>query len=285
MEPQLIADYACKTGEGPLWHPGEKRVYWCDIPNGRMFRYDPATGEHEQFYEGEVVGGFTIQDDDTLLLFMARGAIQIYDNGNLTAVVEEIPAERASRFNDVIADPAGRVYCGTMPSPNHLGRLYRLDTDGSLTEIVDKIGCSNGMGFTPDRSKMYYTDSTARKIYLFDYDEPSGDLTNQRVFLDVGAEEGIPDGMTVDAEGFVWSARWDGNCVVRYNPNAQEVSRVQFPARKVSCITFCGDDYADAYVTTAGGDDKPTEGEGAGALFRVDLNVRGVPEFVSRVHV
>ena len=285
MEPQLIADYACKTGEGPLWHPLENRVYWCDIPSGRMFRYDPAIGHHEQFYEGDVVGGFTIQDDGKLLLFMARGTIQVYDDGHLTPVIDEIPAETASRFNDVIADPVGRVYCGTMPSPDHLGRLYRLDTDGTLTEVADQIGCSNGMGFTPDRSKMYYTDSTARKIYLFDYDESSGDLTNQRVFVDVGDEEGIPDGMTVDAEGYVWSARWDGNCLVRYSPEGQEVTRVQFPARKVSCLSFGGDNYADAYVTTAGGDDKPNEGDGAGALFRVDLKVLGVAEFVSRVHV
>ncbi len=283
MDPQLIADYACKTGEGPLWHPTEKQVYWCDIPNGRLFRFDPSTGEHETFFEGDVVGGFTIQADGKLLLFMARGAIRICDGGDLLTIVDEIEGETSSRFNDVIADPVGRVYCGTMPSPDHLGRLYRLDTDGNLAEIVDEIGCSNGMGFTPDRKNLYYTDSTAKKIYLFDYDEPTGDLTNQRVFLDVGDEEGIPDGMTVDAEGYVWSARWDGSCVVRYDPTAHEVARVGFPARKVSCITFGGDEYADAYVTTAGGDDKANEGDGAGALFRADLGVRGVPEFVSRV--
>ena len=130
---------------------------------------------------------------------------------------------------------------------------------------------------------MYYTDSTARKVYLLDYDASSGDLSNQRVFRDFGAEEGVPDGMTVDAEGHIWSARWDGHCLVRYNPTGTEVARVEFPARKVSSVTFGGDAYADAYVTTAGGDDKQNEGTGAGGLFQVNLGVTGVPEFVSRV--
>lgn len=283
MNPRLVADYACKTGEGPLWHPQEKKVFWCDIPNGRLFSYDPSTDRHEQLYDGDVIGGFTIQEDGKLLLFMARGAIRIYDKGGFITIVDEIPGETASRFNDVIADPEGRVFCGTMPSPDHLGKLYRLDTDGSLTEVLDEIGCSNGMGFTPDRKQMYYTDSTARKVYLLDYDASSGDLSNHRVFLDVGDEEGVPDGMTVDAEGHIWSARWDGHCLVRYNPTGTEVARVEFPARKVSSVTFGGDAYADAYVTTAGGDDKQNEGTGAGGLFQVDLGVTGVPEFVSRV--
>lgn len=283
MEPELIADYACETGEGPLWHATEERVYWCDIPKGRMFRYDPASGKHEQFYEGEVVGGFTIQANGDLLFFMARGAIGRYRNGQVDLIVEEVDAETESRFNDVIADPVGRVYCGTMPSPDYLGRLYRLETDGTLTEILDEIGCSNGMGFTPDRKQMYYTDSTAKKIYLFDYDEATGDLTNQRTFLDLGDEVGVPDGMTVDDDGHVWSARWDGNCLVRYAPDGNEEARVTFPAKKVSSVTFAGPGYRDAYVTTAGGGDKPNEGVGAGALFRVDLGVCGVPEFPSRV--
>ena len=110
MEPRAVADYECVTGENPLWHPDEKRVYWTDIPAGRLFRYDPATGDHEQCYEGEPVGGFTLQPDGALLLFMARGAGKLWRDGELTTVIEDIPAERESRFNDVIADPTGRVF-------------------------------------------------------------------------------------------------------------------------------------------------------------------------------
>ncbi|MEP7199898.1 MAG: SMP-30/gluconolactonase/LRE family protein [Chloroflexota bacterium] len=287
MQPELIADYQCNTGENPLWHPIEKRVYWTDIPNGKLFRYDPATGHHEQCYSGEVVGGFTIQADGALLLFMARGAIAAWHDGQLKHVVAEIPDERESRFNDVIADPMGGVFCGTMPTPTRLGRLYRLDPDGAITKLLDDIGVSNGMGFTRDHKQMYFTDSRARQIYLFDYDERMGDITNQRVFVTVpdAAGEGVPDGMTVDAEGYVWSARWGGSQLVRYAPDGTIERRIAFPAKKVSSVTFGGDDLTDMYVTTACQGPRSEEGAGAGALFRLKVGVRGVPEFFSRVKI
>ncbi len=285
-EPELIADYACIVGEGPLWHPDEGRVYWTDITGGKLFRYTPATGEHEQCYAGDQVGGFTIQEDGALLLFMARGAVKTWRDGKLTTVIEDIPDERESRFNDVIADPRGRVFCGTMPTPTRKGRLYRLDTDGSLTVMLEDIGCSNGMGFTPDRSQMYYTDSEAYKIYLFDYDESTGDLSNEHVFEQHEPSGGLPDGMTVDSAGRVWSARWDGSALVCYDPDGSIVQTIDFPVKKVSCATFGGPEYEDLYVTTAGGDQKETDGALAGSLFRLRLpGVRGVPEFRSRIRV
>ncbi|HXF64309.1 MAG TPA: SMP-30/gluconolactonase/LRE family protein [Caldilineaceae bacterium] len=283
MEPELIADYQCVTGEGPLWHPTEQRVYWTDIPTGRMFRYDPKTGHHEQFYSGDVVGGFTIQDDGALLLFQARGAVKIWRDGKLETILEEIPDERETRFNDVFADPEGRVFCGTMPTKERKGRLYRLDPDRTLTLLLEGIGISNGMGLTPDRRQLYYTDSAAKQIYLFDYDQATGAISNQRVFVDSRDEEGVPDGMTVDAEGYVWSARWDGSCLIRYTPDGREERRIHFPAKKVSSVIFGGPDYTDMYVTTAGGNDKATNGPGAGALFRLRLGIRGTPEFPSRI--
>ncbi|HEO72457.1 MAG TPA: SMP-30/gluconolactonase/LRE family protein [Candidatus Hydrogenedentes bacterium] len=285
MQPELIADYHCICGEGPLWHPDEKRLYWVDIDPGCLFRYSPATGKHEQCIEGESIGGFTIQADGALLLFMARGAVRRWKDGAMTTVVEDIPDERETRFNDVIADPAGRVFCGTMPTKERPGRLYRLDCDGTLTRVLEGIGCSNGMGFTPDRKRMYYTDSPKREIYLFDYDQATGAITNQRVFVHTPDDEGVPDGMTVDAEGYVWTAKWDGGCAVRYTPEGVENQRIEFPAKKVSCVTFGGDDYADMYVTTAGGKNKAEEGAGAGALFRVRPEVGGVAEFRSRVRL
>ncbi|MCC6444662.1 MAG: SMP-30/gluconolactonase/LRE family protein [Armatimonadetes bacterium] len=285
MEPELIADYRCVVGEGPMWHPQEKRLYWVDIDTGRMFRYDPRTGQHEQFYQGEVVGGFTIQEDGALLLFMDRGAVKIWRGGRLTPIIDEIPQERDSRFNDVIADPEGRVFCGTMAVGERPGRLYRLDTDGSLTQVLDGVECSNGMGFTPDLKRMYYTDSLKLEMYLFDYDRATGDIANRRLFARVpeSDEEGLPDGMTVDAEGYVWSARWGGNCLVRYTPDGFEERRIRFPATRVSSLTFGGEDDTDIYVTTAGGDNKEECGPGAGALFRVNAGIRGVKEFYSKV--
>jgi len=288
MEPELIADYRCVTGESPIWHPDEQRLYWLDIPKGRMFRYHPASGHHEEVYQGDVVGGLTIQSDGALLLFMARGAVKMWRDGELTTVIDQIPDERDSRFNDVIADPAGRVFCGTMPTRERLGRLYRLDPDGGLTRLLDGIGCSNGMGFTPDGKRMYYTDTRKGEIYLFDYDQETGAIANQRVFVRVPkrAGEGGPDGMTVDAEGYIWGARWGGACVVRYAPDGTEDRRIKFPAKKVSSVIFGGKDYTDLYVTTAGGNNKLQDGAGAGALFRVRLapeGIRGLPEFRSRI--
>jgi D-xylonolactonase len=283
MELELIADYGCVIGEGPLWHPAERRLYWTDIANGRLFRYDPASGAHEQCYAGDPVGGFTIQHDGALLLFMERGAIKLWRDGALTTVVSQIDDELDSRFNDVVADPAGRVFCGTMPAGGRLGRLYRLETDGSLVRLLEGIDVSNGLGFSPDRRKLYYSVSEACAVYVFDYDAASGAISNQQVLVDTAGEEGVPDGLTVDAEGYIWLARWNGNCLVRYAPDGREERRVSFPVRKVSSVTFAGPDYTDMYVTTAGGDRKAEDGALAGGLFRLRPGVRGVPEFLSRI--
>jgi len=285
MEPELIADYQCECGENPLWHPGEKRLYWEDIPKGRLFRYNPATGEHEMCHEGAVIGGFTIQPDGTLLLFMAGGAIRTWRDGKMTTVIESLPDEEKNRFNDLIADPVGRVFCGTMSPPHRLGRLYRLDPDRSIRVVAEGVGTSNGLGFTPDRKGLYHTDSRTKEIYLYDYDEATGAISNRRVWLKVPDGQGVPDGMTVDAEGCVWDARWDGGCLVRIAPDGTELLRIPLPARKVSSVVFGGEDYTDLYVTTAGGGNKAQEGQGAGALFRLRLGIQGVPEFPSRLRL
>lgn len=285
VKPEMIADYECVCAEGPLWHAVERRLYWVDIPTGSLFRYEPETGQHERCLEGSALGGFTIQADGALLLFMDKGAIRLWRDGALTTLREDIPEERGSRFNDVFADPEGRVFCGTMPSPQGPGRLYRLDLDGTLTCVLEGIGCSNGMGLAPGLERLYYTDSAKREIYLFDYDRATGALSNQRLFVRTPEGEGAPDGMTVDAEGCVWTAKWDGGCLVRYTPDGREERRIAFPAKKVSSVTFGGPDYTDIYVTTAGGDNKGENGPGAGALFRVRAGVKGVPEFLSRIAV
>ncbi len=287
MDPELIADYLNHVGEGPLWHTAENRLYWVDIPQGRIFWFDPATGEHAQFFQERQIGGFTIQEDGSLLLFMDRGSIALLRDGDLTYLVDEIPEERDTRFNDVIADPRGSVFCGTMPTDTQPARLYRLDPDGSLTVVLQDIGLSNGLGFTLDRKQMYYTDSFARKIYVFDYDEATSEISNQRVFVETpeGEGEGIPDGMTVDADGYVWSARAGGSALVRYTPDGVQDMRIPFPAKMVSSVTFGGPDMDEIYVTTIGGDNRVELGPGAGGLFRLNLGIRGVPDFHSRIRV
>ena len=291
MEPEIVADYRNKTGEGPLWHARESRLYWVDIENGLIFRYDPVTGRHEKFYEGDqAIGGFTIQADGGLLLFMEKGNVAILKDSQLSYVIDGLPEENENRFNDVIADTAGRVLCGTMPLDSNLaeagerlGNLYRLDLDGSVTPVLDNLGISNGMGFTPDRTGLYYTDSMNHAIDLFDYDHDTGAISNRRVFVETTEGEGLPDGMTVDAEGYVWSARAGGSALYRYTPKGVEERVVRFPAKLVSSVAFGGADLTDIYVTTIGGDNRPQDGPGAGALFRLNLGIEGVPEFDSRI--
>ncbi len=284
-EPQLVADVPCVCGENPLWHPTHRRLYWVDIPRGTLFSYDPATGAHEPCLQTDPIGGFTIQEDGRLLLFMAGGAVKLWDGSALVTVIEQIPGETDTRFNDVIADPRGRVFAGTMSTPDRPGRLYRIETDGSYEVIIQPVGCSNGLGFTPDRHRVYYTDSIPREIALLDYDQATGELTNRRLFASLSQSEGLPDGLTVDAEGFIWSARWEGGCVVRYAPDGSVDCRIDLPTPKVTSVIFAGEAYEDLYVTTAGGDERGADDPLAGALFCFRPDVRGVPEFPSRVAV
>jgi D-xylono/L-arabinono-1,4-lactonase len=283
MDLELIADYECATGEGPIWHERERKLYWTDIPAGRMFRYDPETNQHEQFYEGPVVGGFTIQADGSLLLFGERGSVTIWRNNRMESVIDEIPEERDTRFNDVIADPEGRVFCGTMPTENRPGRLYKLDINGDLELMVEGLGVSNGLGFSPDLSIIYHTDTTKREINHYRYHRETGEMSDKQLFVLTPEGEGMPDGMTVDTEGYVWSARWDGGALFRYTPGGELDRSYPFPAKKVSSVTFAGPDYRDVYVTTAGGQNKAGEGEGAGALFRFRPGYQGRAEFLSRI--
>jgi D-xylonolactonase len=224
------------------------------------------------------VGGFTRQADGSLLLFRDRGNIAVWRNGAVErTVVDEVPDLRSTRFNDVCADPEGRVFCGTMADLRHTGRLYRLERDGTLVLLFEGLGTPNGMGFAPDLRTFYFNDShaTTRVTWAFEYDRASGALANRRLFRDAkaGDDPGNPDGLAVDAAGAVWTARWDGAALLRHGPDGAVLDRVAFPVRKVSSLCFAGDGLTDIYATTAGGHLRPGDGPYAGALFRV----RGAP--------
>ncbi len=283
IEISPIADTRCRIGENPLWHPNQECLYWVDIPSGTLMRFYPETLHSEIAYESEeAIGGFTLQESGELLLFGARGAVYLWDAGEIKNVVDELPRERDSRFNDVIADPQGRVFCGTMSSDSHAGRLYRLETDGTIHVVLEDVGTSNGMGFTPDGRGFYHTDTRRHSIFLYDYDRTTGEISNRRVFVTVRGE-GRPDGMTVDCQGHVWSALWEGGCIVRYSPDGHEQERVRLSANKVTSLSFGGADYEHLYITTAGGENRAAGGEGAGALFRLNTTTGGTPEFRSGI--
>jgi D-xylono/L-arabinono-1,4-lactonase len=176
----------------------------------------------------------------------------------------------------------GRVFCGTY-AEGRKGRLYRLDIDGTLTELVDDVGCSNGMAFTPDQTGLFYIDSFARNIYRFDYDKVSGELRNQRVFHSVQKEHGFPDGCTVDDQGYLWFALWGGSAVVRLDPQGEMVAAIAMPARKITSLTFGGEDLKTIFVTSEGGSTRSEQDPVAGAVFSANCGVSGRPEFRSRI--
>jgi len=285
MEVERVVDYQCHLGEGPLWHPIEKCLYWLDIPRGMVLVYDPSTKTHHVAYEGEPVGGMTLQADGSLLFLMAKGIIANWRKGKLTILTQIKDAyEQERRFNDAIADPMGRVYAGTMSLQDYTGRLYRINTDGTVVLLLENVKISNGMAFSPDHNKLFFTETRARKIHVFDYEQTTGSLTNQRTFTDIPQEEeeGLADGLTIDSQGYLLSARFGGSTVVRYSPNGAEERRIHIPTPNVTSLIFGGDNLDDLYVTTAARQDRPADSL-AGALFKLKPGIRGVADFVSRI--
>ncbi|MCJ8281963.1 MAG: SMP-30/gluconolactonase/LRE family protein [Rivularia sp. ALOHA_DT_140] len=114
LKPKRVVDSQHNNAECTLWHPQQKCLYWTDIPQGKLYRYSPQTNSHSEIYSGEPIGGLTLQSDGSLLLFKTKGTIERWEEGQITTLINKIPAEKHTRFNDAIADPEGRVFSGTM---------------------------------------------------------------------------------------------------------------------------------------------------------------------------
>jgi len=274
-----VANYHCEVGENPLWDERTGRIHWVDIDTGRMFRAEHATLEHECFYRGPTVGGFTFQDDGALLLFEAD-RIARFENGVRRVLKEGIDSDM-TRFNDVIADPEGRVYAGTIGRSLRSGGLYRIDRDLTVTCLWKDTGCANGMGFTADLRRFYWTCSTTRRIFVSDYERESGALLNRRVFYTAPEAEGTPDGLTLDVRDHVYTARWGGSRVLEMSEAGDVVGSIELPVTRVSSACFGGPELDTLYVTTAGGREGATTPDGT--LYRIELATRGRPEFRSRI--
>lgn len=287
MDAQRIVDIACATGEGPLWHPGEHCLYWLDIPPGRLYRFDPATGEHALRLDvGQAVGGFTVQDDGSFLFFGMHGRIFTWDgaeDGKQLALIEKIDNEQGTRFNDVIADPLGGVFCGTMPDADGQARLYRLDRTGDLTLVQPDVGLSNGLAFSTDGTLLFHSDTARKTVFQFDYDVASGAISKRTPFLQF--DELSPDGIAMDSADHLWVAFWNGGYAARFTPDGVEEQRIELPTEHVTSIGFGGDDLRDLYITTAGGDDRTANGREAGSLFRARVDTAGRSEFRSSVYL
>jgi sugar lactone lactonase YvrE len=170
-----------------------------------------------------------------------------------TRVIAAVPARDGIRFNDAGVDPAGRVWVGSMHTgeTEPLGELYRLDAGGVLTTVVKGVTVSNGLGWSPDGARMYYADSPMRRVDMFDYHPASGEALDRRVFADLSAFDGVPDGLTVDADGCVWVAIWGGGVLRRFAPDGTQDMVLQVPVSQPTSCAFGGPGMSELYVTTA----------------------------------
>ena len=203
------------------------------------------------------------------------------------------------QLNDCIADPAGRLLAGSVfydPTSKDypLGKLIRVDTDGTAHVLDEGNHLANGLGFSVDAKTLYFTDSAARIIYAYDYEPKSGNARHRRVFVKVPATSGLPDGLTVDAEDFVWSAEWYGSRVVRYDRDGKIERTIETPAKQTSSLAFGGPDLMDIFITSAAKSEPmpimppgydPNTGNFGGALYHINLGIRGKAEFVANISV
>jgi len=293
MQPRLETLFSNndRCGESPLWDAKSRRLYWNDMNASRVFSFDHATGKFESLANhGLNAAGMALNEGGGLVFAGTSGLHLWRSSGESHPLLTEHEGETLN-FNDILADPSGRLYAGTWywgaEEYEKTGKLYLIDPDGTISIQDEGIELSNGLGLSPDAQTLYYADSTARKIYAYDV-KPSGALSNRRVLVDVPLSEGMPDGLTVDSQGFVWSAQWYGSCVVRYDPDGKVERRIQVPAAQVTCMAFGGPDLDELYITTAG-EEWPTRFVPSGydsvnlhmggELFRAKLNIQGKLEY------
>ena len=278
--PELLVNEHCGCGENPLWDDARGVLYWCDIPAGKVFEWDAISGEHRQIFQGPEMGAFTLQQDGSLLLLFTGSAARLDPATGEIIVLKENIVRDTGRFNDCIATPLGDVYAGTIDfEQSTRGALFRLDLRGNATSICSGTACSNGLGWTPDGNGLYWSDTTAKTIYLFDYDRQSGSVSNRREWLHT--PDLMPDGLTTDSEGGVWICFFNGGMLRHYAPNARLIQQIELPAQNVTSCIFGGADLDELFVTTAGG--KAESGTLDGALFRLKPGARGMREHRSKV--
>ncbi|MDX6465237.1 MAG: hypothetical protein QOI27_277 [Gaiellaceae bacterium] len=248
-EPVLALDARHELGEGPVWDEREQCLLFVDILRGEIRRFDPRTGAATTIAQVDgTVGAIALTRSGRVL---AAAGTRLLLDGTLVAEAPDADPQ-ALRFNDGAVDAAGRFWAGTMAldeSPGH-GTLYRFD-EGSLMPAVAAVSISNGIDWTLDGTQMYYADSTEQRVDVFDFDPESGSLSGRRPFVEIDPVDGTPDGLTVDAEGHLWLALWDGWALRRYRPDGTLERIVELPVSRVTSCAFGGDDLSDLYVTSA----------------------------------
>ena len=292
---KVFAEESDRCGEAPVWDARVGRLIWTDIGASVVYEYRPGTAARLVVSRGLPVSGIALNHDGKLVLAGATGLHLWSGPGDYRTIVGEHEGETLV-FNDIVADAAGRIYAGTLywddSGMQRPGKLYLIEGRAALRVVEEGIELSNGLAFSPDDRTLYYADSARRLIYAYDVDARTGSLSRRRVFAKVGDEEGIPDGTTVDSQGFLWCAQWYGGQVVRYDPDGTVQRRVKLPVRQVASLNFGGNDLTDLYITTAGENWPSTlappgydynAGNFGGGLYRLRLDVPGKPEHLANL--
>ena len=243
-------------GEGPIWNSQEGNLYWVDfIEHHQILQFSPQKRRLEVFETGIPVMALAIRKAGGWIAATSKG-ICTWDTQRkeFAPFCDPLGARPSIRLNDAAVDSKGRFWVGTVNDANQKGpdgELFRVQGDGS-SQVMDKnITVGNGMGWSPDRKVMYFTDTFRYSVYAYDYDAEAGTIKNRRTFVETSPDGGLPDGLTVDSEGFVWSAFWGGWKVVRYNPEGKVDREFRLPVPNPTSCTFGGAKLDELYITSA----------------------------------
>ncbi|MCE7027168.1 SMP-30/gluconolactonase/LRE family protein [Jiella avicenniae] len=281
---ELLTDQRDSLGEGPLWDVDEQRLYWIDSYGPAVHSCDARGGERKSWPVPEPIGSLALREKGGAIVALRSGFFTLdFATGAVERICETQPGELRPRLNDGKVDRQGRFLAGSMDfeESDPVGALFRLDPDLSVHELDRGIVCSNGPCFSPDGKTLYFADTGRRVIYAYDYDTATGAVRSRRVFASFEGMRGLPDGATVDAEGFVWSVEVYSGRLVRFDPNGVIDRIVNLPVESTTSLTFGGPDLDVVFVTSMA---RPYQGSyhrhrEAGGLFAViGLGVRGLPE-------
>jgi len=278
-----VLDAKAVLGEGPVWRAETQDLVWVDIESARVCCFNPATGENQTWDVGEKPGLAVPTKQGDLILGTSVGFVRLdLASGVLSPIIDPEQDLPNNRFNDGKVDPEGRLWAGTMgldEAPN-VGSLYRLNRNLSTDKLFDQVTISNGMAWTSDQKTFYYIDSPTRRVDVFDCDMAGGTVSDRRTAFELPEGMGYPDGMSIDNEGMLWVALWQGWGVARFAPGGALLAKVEVPVECVTSCCFGGENWDELYITTSSRDLDETgraEQPLAGGLFRCRPGVSGPP--------
>jgi sugar lactone lactonase YvrE len=287
---ELIINLGGIIGEGICWDEKDEMLYWNDLLEDKIFAYDININTLKIIEVGQNTGCIAVREKGGLIACLQNGIYFVdVDTGILTPLIDPESDKPGNRFNDGECDCMGRLWAGTMSKEldsgngdnTPLGALYCIDTDLSVETKIPAVTISNGIGYSIDNKTMYYIDSPTRKVDAFDFDKHTGQISNRRVVVNVDEKEGMPDGMTVDADGNLWVGMWGAGTVVKYDPNTGKLlERINIPAPFVTTMVFGGKNMDEMFVNTAKLNTDLNEYPDAGGVFKIKMDVKGQPTYM-----